>query len=75
MQISVDDGPWQPATLGAVATKETWAQWRFDWAATPGKHTVAVHAIDSFGVTQTAERRAPDPDGATGHHTIRVEVR
>ena len=40
----------------------------------PGSHTLAVRATDGDGETQTADRAAPFPDGATGHHTILVEV-
>jgi hypothetical protein len=33
-----------------------------------------VRATDGVGETQTAAHAAPFPDGATGHHTILVEV-
>jgi hypothetical protein len=35
---------------------------------------LAVRATDGGGETQTAGRTAPFPDGATGHHTILLEV-
>ena len=41
---------------------------------TPGEHTIAVRATDGTGATQTDERSQPDPNGATGHHTIDVRV-
>jgi DMSO/TMAO reductase YedYZ molybdopterin-dependent catalytic subunit len=74
VELQVDDGPWQPAELGAVASKNTWALWRFVWDATPGDHQLSVRATDDTGATQTAEVRPPPPDGATGYHVRRVTV-
>jgi hypothetical protein len=44
------------------------------WDATPGRHTLTARATDGEGQVQTADRAAPFPDGATGSHTIAVEV-
>jgi DMSO/TMAO reductase YedYZ molybdopterin-dependent catalytic subunit len=74
VEVRVDDGPWVEAELGAVDTIDTWRQWVYQWDATPGRRTLAVRATDGDGLTQTAERAEPFPDGATGHHTIEVEV-
>ena len=75
VEVSVDDGPWEAAALGAVANKSTWVQWVHRWEAEPGEHVLRCRATDGSGTTQTARRRPPAPDGATGHHTIRVQVR
>ena len=74
VEVRVDDGDWQPAQLADTVGPDTWRQWRFDWAATPGKHTLAVRATDSAGRVQTGDAAPPEPDGATGWHTIEVEV-
>jgi DMSO/TMAO reductase YedYZ molybdopterin-dependent catalytic subunit len=74
VEVRVDDGPWERAELGAEDTIDTWRQWVFRWDATPGSHALAVRATDGVGETQTAAHAAPFPDGATGHHTILVEV-
>jgi DMSO/TMAO reductase YedYZ molybdopterin-dependent catalytic subunit len=74
VEVRVDDGPWQRAELGRVASADTWVQWRLRWDATPGDHTIEVRATDGDGHVQTARRSRPDPDGATGHHTIEVSV-
>jgi DMSO/TMAO reductase YedYZ molybdopterin-dependent catalytic subunit len=74
VEVRVDDGPWQPATLLPVPSVDTWVQWRFDWAATAGSHTLAVRATDGTGAVQPEERVTPFPDGATGWHTITVSV-
>jgi DMSO/TMAO reductase YedYZ molybdopterin-dependent catalytic subunit len=74
VQVRVDDGSWEDAELGAADTIDTWRQWVYRWDAAPGSHTLAVRATDGEGETQTSGRAAPFPDGATGHHTIVVEV-
>ncbi len=74
VEVQVDDGPWQPATLGDVASEHTWVQWRTTWDATPGEHTVRVRAIDANGLVQTGERTRPAPNGASGWHERRITV-
>ena len=74
VQVRVDQGPWQDATLGAEASIDTWRQWVYAWDARPGKHELQVRAIDRSGVTQTGEQAPPEPDGATGWHTVTVTV-
>jgi DMSO/TMAO reductase YedYZ molybdopterin-dependent catalytic subunit len=74
VEVRVDDGPWQTATLGAVPSVDTWRQWSYAWTATPGQHTLAVRATDNGGQTQVQDEAPPDPDGATGWHTITVSV-
>jgi DMSO/TMAO reductase YedYZ molybdopterin-dependent catalytic subunit len=74
VEVRVDDGAWEPADLGTEDTIDTWRQWLFPWSATSGSHALSVRATDLEGETQTADRAAPFPDGATGHHTIEVEV-
>jgi DMSO/TMAO reductase YedYZ molybdopterin-dependent catalytic subunit len=74
VELRVDDGPWQPATLLPVPSIDTWVQWRLDWAAMPGPRTLAVRATDGTGAVQPEERVTPFPDGATGRHAITVTV-
>ncbi len=73
VEVSID-GEWRPAETSEPISEATWVQWRHDWTATPGEHEIAVRATDGDGVVQTAERTRPDPDGARGHHSIRVTV-
>jgi DMSO/TMAO reductase YedYZ molybdopterin-dependent catalytic subunit len=75
VEVRVDDGPWQQARLAAVPSIDTWRQWTWQWDATPGKHRLTVRATDNAGDTQTEEPSPPDPDGATGWHSVVVEVR
>jgi DMSO/TMAO reductase YedYZ molybdopterin-dependent catalytic subunit len=74
VEVRVGDGDWRTATLSAAISKATWVQWRLGWDATAGEHTIAVRATDGTGQVQTADRTPPPPDGARGHHTIRVRV-
>lgn len=74
VEVQVDDGPWQEATIGPSASVDTWVQWWLAWDAEPGDHQLRVRAIDGDGRTQTAEIAPPAPDGATGLHTIEVSV-
>lgn len=75
VEVQIDDGEWQVATLATDVTDDAWRQWVLDWDATSGDHQVRVRATDKTGATQTEERTPVAPDGATGWHTITVRVR
>lgn len=75
VEVSVDDGKWQPAELGAAYSKDTWRLWSFRWDATVGRHTVSVRATDNTGELQTSTQVGPVPDGATGWHAVTFDVR
>jgi DMSO/TMAO reductase YedYZ molybdopterin-dependent catalytic subunit len=74
VEVRVDDGPWHQATLAGTVSADTWRQWSWTWPATPGEHLVTVRATDSTGETQPEELSPVAPDGATGWHTVRVDV-
>ena len=74
VEVQVDDGPWQTARLGAEDGTEAWRQWVLDWNASVGNHTITVRATDGDGVLQSEERVPPRPDGATGWHSITINV-
>ena len=74
VEVRVDDGGWQQATLLPVPSVDTWVQWRYDWPATPGSHSLSVRATDGTGAVQPEQRVDPFPDGAAGWHTITVSV-
>ena len=75
VEVRIDDGPWQPAQLGAAYSNDTWRLWSFPWNATPGPHTISVRATDNTGAVQTEEQTGVIPDGATGWHSVSVDVR
>jgi DMSO/TMAO reductase YedYZ molybdopterin-dependent catalytic subunit len=74
VEVRVDEGEWQRARLAGELSENAWVQWVYEWDAPPGEHRLQVRATDGTGETQTAETARPAPNGATGHHTIRVEV-
>ncbi|MEZ5219437.1 MAG: molybdopterin-dependent oxidoreductase [Ilumatobacteraceae bacterium] len=74
VEVQVDDGPWEVATLGDVIGADTWVQWMLEWDAPVGSHQITVRATDGDGITQTEERAPVAPDGATGWHSRRVMV-
>jgi len=74
VEVQVDDGPWRPAELGAEDSADTWRQWVYRWDAPSGRHTLRVRATDGTGAVQTEQLAPPAPDGATGYHTIEVDV-
>ncbi len=74
VQLRVDGGPWQTATISRPISNATWVQWTLPWTATPGPHSLEVEAIDGTGDVQTSQVTSPAPDGARGHHRISVTV-
>ncbi|WP_181696656.1 molybdopterin-dependent oxidoreductase [Nocardia sp. GTS18] len=75
VEVQVDDGAWQQATLAEAYSIDTWRQWTWRWDASPGTHSLRVRATDATGSVQTDERVPPFPDGATGHHSRVVTIR
>lgn len=75
VEVRIDNGPWQPAELGAAYSGDTWRLWSFPWTATQGGfHTVTARATDNTGAVQTEDQAPPAPDGATGWPSVSFEV-
>lgn len=75
VEVSTDDGEsWNEARLAEQLDVDTWRQYVYEWDAEPGEHTLKVRATDGEGETQTDERSAAHPSGATGYHTVKVTV-
>ncbi len=58
VEVRVDDGPWQPATLDpATRSKYSWKLFTYAWTGvTPGDHTLVSRVTDVTGAVQpTAE--------------------
>jgi DMSO/TMAO reductase YedYZ molybdopterin-dependent catalytic subunit len=70
VQVQLDGGGWQPATLGRKNLKDSWLQWEATVDASPGRHRLACRAVNDDGQVQTAVRADPVPDGASGWHTV-----
>lgn len=74
VEVSIDDGDWQVATLSTAVGADTWVQWYVDWDATPGTHYVMVRAVNAAGETQTQDRAPIAPDGSSGWQRTLVTV-
>jgi DMSO/TMAO reductase YedYZ molybdopterin-dependent catalytic subunit len=76
VEVQVDHGPWQEATLAAVPGLDTWRQWTWQWAApAPGNHTIQARATDKTGYTQTSVIADVAPNGASGYPSTMVTVK
>ncbi|WP_292827973.1 molybdopterin-dependent oxidoreductase [Microbacterium sp.] len=74
VEVSIDDGDWQAATLSSPINEDTWVQWFVDWDATVGTHYVAVRAVNKNGDVQIEERAPIAPDGSTGWQRTLIRV-
>lgn len=74
VEVRVDGGAWQEATLGEEDGVDTWRQWVYDWDAASGPHTLEVRATDRTGFVQTGKRAPIAPDGSTGWDSKSVTV-
>ena len=53
VEVKVDNGPWQAATIQAPAGKYAWKYFTYTWnGATPGEHTIVSRATDRDGYVQ-----------------------
>ena len=74
VQVRVDRGAWVDTTLGPDVGVEYWRQWIWAWDAAPGRHELQVRVIDEKGKPQDQTVASPVPNGASGLHTITVDV-
>lgn len=74
VEVQIDGEEWQTAELAADGGVDTWRQWKLPWEAAAGVHSISVRATDATGSLQPEERTDVAPDGATGWHTIQVNV-
>jgi DMSO/TMAO reductase YedYZ molybdopterin-dependent catalytic subunit len=76
VEVQVDDEPWAEAELGEQYADTTWRQWSLGWTPTEARqHRLRVRATDGTGETQTERRTPVAPDGASGWHTVSIDVR
>jgi hypothetical protein len=69
VELRVDDGDWQPATLRTPLSPTTWVIWRYEWPSQPGRHDITVRCVDGDGNMQIVEVSPPHPSGASRLHT------
>ncbi|RMH34628.1 MAG: oxidoreductase [Nitrospirae bacterium] len=77
VQLSFDqEKTWKTASLEPPLSPYTWVIWNYEWTPPkPGRYFVSVRAIDVDGKVQTSEITRPQPSGATGLHSIVLDVR
>ena len=78
VEVRVDGGPWQQATLAAVPGIDTWRQWTWDWDTAgyqAGSRLLEARATDATGYTQTSLVADVAPNGASGYPRASVTLR
>ena len=74
VEVRAGEGAWQTAEISDPLSDRSWVQWKATLDLDRGEHLVQVRAIDGTGQPQTGNTASARPDGATGHHTVRVTV-
>ena len=76
VEYSTDAGrSWTPADFKPPLSELTWVTWRTTWSPpSEGSYTLKVRATDGTGSKQDPTKAMSYPDGASGYHTVRVDV-
>jgi DMSO/TMAO reductase YedYZ molybdopterin-dependent catalytic subunit len=76
VEYSTDGGAtWNAAPFGAPLSSLTWVLWKADWTpAREGAYRLMVRATDGSGTQQDQQSAPSYPGGASGYHTIQVDV-
>ncbi len=73
VEVSLDGGPWEEATLDYEAGPDVWVLWSWDWTAKAGEHTLQARCATASGA-----RSQPDPEGTNFWHgydgSMRIRV-
>ncbi len=61
VEVKIDEGKWQQATLHPQNSKYSWKLFSFDWRdASPGAHTLVSRATDINGAVQVERKNMPE---------------
>jgi DMSO/TMAO reductase YedYZ molybdopterin-dependent catalytic subunit len=76
VEVSTDGGAgWHDARLKEPIAEHSWHLWAYEWTPEKkGRAEVVCRATDGRGDVQTSRPTDPHPAGATGYHSIGVEV-
>ncbi|MFC6705505.1 molybdopterin-dependent oxidoreductase [Flexivirga alba] len=67
VQVSIDDGHWQDATMGPDVNIDYWRQWYFAWnTSKKGTHSVRARVVYGHDQLQTEKRAGVFPNGSSG---------
>ncbi len=76
VEYSTDGGAsWSEAPFKAPLSTLTWVLWSADWTpAAEGAYRILARATDGTGALQDSRSAASYPSGASGYHTIHVDI-
>lgn len=76
VEVSVDNGlSWNQAKLDPPLSQDSWVLWTWQWTPLlPGNYTIVARATDGTGQVQTSQKQGTVPNGATGYHSVVVQV-
>lgn len=61
VEISIDGGPWQAATVDTANGQYSWKLFSYDWkGASAGEHTLVSRVIDVNGQVQATQEELPE---------------
>lgn len=76
VEVSVDGGiSWNIIKLNPPLSEDSWVFWTWQWTPIlPGQYTIVARATDGTGQVQTSQKQGTVPNGATGYHTVQVQL-
>jgi DMSO/TMAO reductase YedYZ molybdopterin-dependent catalytic subunit len=76
VEVSTDGGAsWTSAPFRAPLSPLTWVLWTADWTPPKeGAYRLMVRATDGMGALQDPKSAASYPSGASGYHSIHVDI-
>lgn len=76
VEISLDGGiNWEDCELVEGGEPGVWGIWTYDWnLPTAGEHLLMARSTDGTGTVQTSVADGVWPGGATGYHSVSVQV-
>ena len=76
VEVSTDGGAnWSVAPFRTPLSSLTWVLWTFDWTPPKeGAYRLVVRATDGSGAVQDPRAAASYPSGASGYHSIHVDI-
>lgn len=61
VEISIDGGPWQAASMDSKNSQYSWKLFRFEWKnASKGEHTIVSRVTDATGQIQATPEQMPE---------------
>jgi DMSO/TMAO reductase YedYZ molybdopterin-dependent catalytic subunit len=76
VEYSTDGGgSWREAPFKAPLSTLTWVLWTAEWTPSgEGAYRIMARATDGMGALQEAKSAASYPNGASGYHSIQLDV-